>query len=107
MIEKVGSYVHMVGYLVTTKDTSTTKGESMQFGTFHDLHGTAFDTVHFPTVTRQFPFRGRGFYAVWGKVVVDFGVPIVEVSRMVKLPLVNKRAEEFLRESIYEEKSKL
>jgi hypothetical protein len=44
---------------------------------------------------------------MWGKVVEDFGVPVIEVAGMKKLPLVNKRAEEFLRESIYEERSKL
>lgn len=104
---KVGSNVHIVGYLVATKDTSTTKGEVMHFGTFNDQHGNVFDTVHFPDVARRCPFRGRGFYGIWGKVTEDFGVPALEVVRMEKLPLVNKRAEEFLRESVYEEKSKL
>ena len=107
LILKVGSNVHIVGYLVATKDTSTTKGEVMHFGTFNDQHGNVFDTVHFPDVARRCPFRGRGFYGIWGKVTEDFGVPALEVVRMEKLPLVNKRAEEFLRESVYEEKSKL
>ncbi|HTF20446.1 MAG TPA: DNA polymerase III subunit alpha [Chryseolinea sp.] len=106
LINKVSRHVHIVGYLVATKDTSTTKGEAMQFGTFNDRHGDVFDTVHFPDVTRMYPFRGRGFYGMWGKVTEDFGVPVIEVDRMEKLPLVNKRAEEFLRESVYEEKSK-
>jgi DNA polymerase-3 subunit alpha len=106
LMSKVGQNVNIVGYLVATKDTSTTKGETMQFGTFHDRHGAVFDTVNFPDVTRRNPFRGRGFYGMWGKVTEDFGVPVIEVARMEKLPLVNKRAEEFLRESAYEEKSK-
>ncbi|MEJ1241361.1 DNA polymerase III subunit alpha [Chryseolinea sp. T2] len=107
LTSKIGSCVHIVGYLVATKDTSTTKGESMHFGTFNDMNGDVFDTVHFPDVAKRCPFRGRGFYGVWGRVTEDFGVPALEVTSMEKLPLVNKRAEEFLRESVYEEKSKL
>ncbi|MGC3943895.1 MAG: hypothetical protein QM762_05050 [Chryseolinea sp.] len=107
LTSRVGSHIHIIGYLVATKDTSTTKGEAMHFGTFNDMHGDVFDTVHFPDVAKRHPFRGRGFYGIWAKVTEDFGVPALEVSRMEKLPLVNKRAEEFLRESVYEEKSKL
>lgn len=106
LLERVGHEVRIAGYLVATKDTNTLKGAAMQFGTFHDAKGEVFDTVHFPDVARKFPFRGRGFYRVSGKVVEDFGVPMIEVSVMEKLPLVNKRAEEFLRESVHEGKSK-
>lgn len=107
LLTKVGTQVRMIGYLVATKDTSTLKGAAMQFGTFHDWRGEVFDTVHFPDVAKRCPFRGRGFYSVEGRVVEDFGVPMIEVRQMEKLPLVNKRAEEFLRESVYEEKSRL
>jgi DNA polymerase-3 subunit alpha len=100
----VGKQVHVVGYVVTTKDTSTLKGERMHFGTFYDHEGVVFDTVHFPDVARRFPFRGRGFYSMRGKVVEDFGVALVEVEWMDKLPLINKRAEEFMRESNLSEK---
>jgi DNA-directed DNA polymerase III PolC len=101
---KLGKFVHIIGYVVTTKDTATLKNEPMHFGTFNDVHGEVFDTVHFPDMSRKFPFRGRGFYAIKGKVVEDFGVKTIEVSWMDKLPLINKRAEEFMRENIYEEK---
>lgn len=104
LIHKLGKQVYIIGYVVTTKDTSTLKHEPMHFGTFYDLHGEVFDTVHFPDITRKFPFRGRGFYALKGKVVEDFGVTMIEVNWMDKLPLINKRAEEFMRENIYEEK---
>ena len=104
LLNALGKRVHIVGYLVTTKDTSTLKGEGMYFGTFYDMHGEFFDTVHFPDVAKKYPFRGRGFYSMKGKVVEDFGVAMIEVSWMDKLPLVNTRAEEFMRESIYEEK---
>jgi hypothetical protein len=39
-----------------------------------------------------------------GKVVEDFGVAMIEVSWMDKLPLINKRAEEFMRENVYDER---
>lgn len=94
LMQKIGQKVKIVGYVVTTKNTSTLKGEPMHFGTFYDLHGDVFDTVHFPDVTRQFPFRGRGFYGIRGKVVEDFGVASIEVEYMTKLPMVNKRIEQ-------------
>jgi DNA polymerase-3 subunit alpha len=103
LIQKIGQHVTIVGYVVTTKDTSTMKSrEPMHFGTFYDQNGEVFDTVHFPDVVRKFPFRGRGFYELKGKVVEDFGVCMVEVSWMDKLPMVSKRAEEFLREPRHE-----
>jgi DNA polymerase-3 subunit alpha len=94
LMQKIGKKVKMVGYVVTTKDTSTLKGEPMHFGTFYDKHGEVFDTVHFPNVTRQYPFRGRGFYGIRGKVVEDFGIASVEVEYMTKLPMVSKRIEQ-------------
>lgn len=104
LMHGVGKQVYIIGYVVTTKDTSTLKHEPMHFGTFYDARGEVFDTVHFPDVARKFPFRGRGFYAIKGKVVEDFGVAMIEVNWMDKLPLINKRAEEFMRENIYEER---
>ena len=103
LMQKLGKQVHIVGYVVTTKNTSTLKGEPMYFGTFYDADGEVFDTVHFPSIARKYPFRGRGFYSIKGKVVEDFGVAMIEVTWMDKLPLINKRAEEFMREDVYEE----
>jgi DNA polymerase-3 subunit alpha len=37
--------------------------------------------------------RGRGFYAIKGKVVDDFGVCTIEVTWMDKLALISKRPE--------------
>jgi DNA-directed DNA polymerase III PolC len=91
LLHKLGKTVHIVGYVVTTKNTSTLKGDPMHFGTFYDQQGEVFDTVHFPDVARRFPFRGRGFYSIKGKVVEDFGVPMIEVNFMEKVPLVNKK----------------
>jgi hypothetical protein len=91
---KNGKQVCIVGYVVTTKDAFTMKKhEHMCFGTFYDVRGNVFDTVHFPDSTRKFPFRGRGFYRLHGRVTEDFGVYAIDVVRMEKLPMVSKRAE--------------
>lgn len=91
LMNKLQQEVAIVGYLVTTKPTQTKKKEFMYFGTFYDKDGIVFDTVHFPNVAKEFPIRGRGFYGIRGKVVDDFGVPIIEVKSMKKLPLVQKK----------------
>lgn len=96
LVQKINKHVRIVGYVVTTKDTRTLKNDPMHFGTFYDMHGDVFDTVHFPNVAMKYPFRGRGFYELTGKVVEDFGVYMIEVSRMVKLPMVHKRSVEML-----------
>ncbi len=44
----------------------------MNFGTFYDSQGTFFDMVHFPEIAGRYPFRGRGFYAIKGRVAEDF-----------------------------------
>lgn len=65
----------------------------MQFGTFYDRHGDFFDTVHFPDVSRKYPFRGRGFYYLKGKVTEDFGVAAIDVIAMEKVPFLDRRME--------------
>ena len=80
----------MVGYLITTKNTATKNHLPMHFGTFYDHQGRVFDTTHFPGVSRKYPFRGKGFYLMKGTVVEDFGYPMVEISYMEKLPMVEK-----------------
>ena len=91
LAERVGSHVTIVGYLVTTKDTRTKRGQPMHFGTFYDCDGQVFDTVHFPDIALKFPFRGRGFYEIKGKVLEDFGVLMIDVASMTKLSLINKK----------------
>ncbi len=102
LMNKVGQQIHIVGYMVTVKDTSTKSKELMNFGTFYDHQGEVFDTVHFPNILKRFPLRGRGFYSIKGKVIEEFGVPAIEVTWLTKLPLVNKRADEFMRENNYQ-----
>jgi len=99
--ERKGQQVHIVGYIVTTKDASTMKTkEHMAFGTFYDVQGEVFDTVHFPNSARKFPFRGRGFYRLKGKVIEDFGVYSIDVQWMDKLPMVSKRADDAFAEVV-------
>jgi DNA polymerase III alpha subunit len=98
--QKKGKQVHIVGYIVTTKDAYTMKTkEHMAFGTFYDAHGEVFDTVHFPNSAKQFPFRGRGFYSIKGKVIEDFGIYAIDVHWMDKLPMVSKRADQAFAET--------
>jgi DNA polymerase-3 subunit alpha len=83
-----GRPVLIYGYLVTTKPTKTSKGAVMYFGTFLDRQGQFFDTVHFPPVARRYPFRGRGVYAIWGKVVTEFDCTTIEVTRLEIQPII-------------------
>lgn len=78
----------VAGYLVTVKLTRTAKGEGMFFGTFTDREGHWIDTVHFPPVAAKFPFRGKGIYAIRGKVCEEFGCYSIEAEWMEKLPVI-------------------
>lgn len=80
----LGEMVKVIGYVVTTKNTSTANRQLMHFGTFYDEKGEVFDTVHFPVEAKKYPFKGKGFYLIKGKVVEDHGYPMLEVSYMQK-----------------------
>ncbi len=86
--ERLNQPIEMIGYHITTKNTMTKGGKSMYFGTFYDAAGIVFDTTHFPTSAKKYPFQGRGFYWLVGKVVEDFGYPMVEIFYMEKLPML-------------------
>jgi DNA-directed DNA polymerase III PolC len=76
------------GYLVTTKNTATSNGKHMYFGTFLDRDGHFIDTVHFPPSARQFPFRGNGIYTITGKVLEDFDCVNIEVSSIERQAII-------------------
>jgi DNA-directed DNA polymerase III PolC len=84
-----GKTIRMLGLLVTIKYVRTTKREWMHFGTFIDVNGYFFDTVHFPKSVTEYPFRGDGIYLVKGKIVKDFGFPSMNVEKMAKMQLLN------------------
>lgn len=91
---KIGKSVEIVGYLVTTKNTHTKDHKLMHFGTFLDSEGMVFDTTHFSNTAKKYPFRGKGFYRVRGKVVEDFGYPMIEINYMHKETIIHKHHEE-------------
>ncbi|MEM9680168.1 MAG: DNA polymerase III subunit alpha, partial [Bacteroidota bacterium] len=84
----IGRSVNLMGYLVTTKNTSTSKGARMYFGTFLDDEGDFIDTVHFPPVAKKYPFRGKGIYQITGRVIEEFDCVSVEVSKMEKCAII-------------------
>lgn len=79
--------VRMVGDFVCDKDVRTKNDERMKFGTFFDADGAFFDTVHFPNTLVRYPLRGSGLYLLEGKIVWEFGCPVLEVSRCGRMPL--------------------
>lgn len=86
MMNHLGETVRMLGRLVTIKYVRTIRNEIMHFGTFTDVQGEFFDTVHFPPSLKNYPFRGDGVYLILGKVVEEFGFPSLEVEKMAKMP---------------------
>ncbi|WP_259065920.1 hypothetical protein HDF24_03385 [Mucilaginibacter sp. X4EP1] len=61
----------------------------MWFGSFLDVEGGFFDTVHFPNTTKEYPFNGAGCYIIYGKVVEEYGCyASIEVLKFAKLPIL-------------------
>ena len=84
----IGKQVTIEGYLVTTKTTSTSNRKTMFFGTFLDRDGDFIDTVHFPPVAAKYPFRGKGVYTIFGKVLEEFDCINIEVVRMHRMAVI-------------------
>lgn len=89
MEEHKNRVVKMIGYLVHIKNTNTSGGKKMQFGTWLDREGYFIDTTHFPPVAARYPFRGRGIYELTGKVVEEFDFLSLEMIAMRKLEYVH------------------
>jgi error-prone DNA polymerase len=87
--DHIGKIISTIGYKVTLKPTSTSKGESMFFGTFLDRTGHFIDTVHFPPVAKQFPISGWGMFHIVGKVMEEFGAITIEVTEIRRLTLLS------------------
>ena len=85
---KLGHFVVAYGYLVTVKETKTAKGDRMNFATFIDQNGDFLDSVHFPNVAKQFPFRGKGLYKIQGRVAEEFGFFSIEASALFKVAMI-------------------
>lgn len=80
--------VLVIGYLVHTKSTSTSKGKKMQFGTLIDHEGEYLDTVHFPNSHNLHFIKGRGIYKVTGIVKEEFGHYSIEVNQAERLAII-------------------
>ena len=87
----VGKTVRMLALLVTLKFVKTKTGEYMNFGFFIDSRGDYFDTTHFASSLKYYPFQGHGVYLLKGKIVEEFGHCSMEVNQMAKMPLQEKR----------------
>lgn len=88
MVGHTGRIVRMLGYYVARKHVTTVRKEHMNFGTWLDQEGLFFDSTHFPPSLAKYPFRGKGIYLMSGKIVLDFGFPMIEVDVLEKLPMV-------------------
>ncbi len=93
MKSKKGQWVKMLGYYVVKKTVTTSNGRRMYFGTWLDEEGHYFDSTHFPPSLEKAPFRGKGVYLIYGKIVEDFGFPSIEVKKMERLPFVKDHRE--------------
>lgn len=87
LLEKEGETIRIVGDFVCEKDVRTKNNQHMKFGNFFDVNGDFIDTIHFSPVLAQYPLLGNGLYLIEGKVVLDFGIPAIEVIRCAKMPL--------------------
>jgi DNA polymerase III subunit alpha len=88
--KNIGKTIEIIGYMVTVKNTGTSKGERMHFGTFLDIHGAWIDTVHFPPAARAFPFSGPGCYRIIGRVIDEFDFICIDVSHQYRLSTLSR-----------------
>jgi DNA polymerase-3 subunit alpha len=88
----LGKQVSVLGHLVASKPVNTVTNEIMHFHTFLDADGEWLDCIFFPNVSRYHPVTGKGFYAMKGKVVEEFGVFSVEVTECRKIGLRDRNA---------------
>lgn len=85
-----GKPVSIIGYLINVKSTYTRqkdKQDKMYFGTFVDEQGQWIDTVHFPAVAKQYPFKGSGCYLIKGVVTEEFDYISITVNELHHLPI--------------------
>ena len=87
LLDNYKKTVRMLAYLVSTKQVPTKNG-NMYFGTWIDNNGDYFDTAHFATCLKKYPFKGGGCYLLLGRVEVDFHFPTIVIAKMEKMPFV-------------------
>ncbi len=87
-----GKRVTVMGYLITSKTVNTVTNEMMHFHTFLDFEGEWLDCIFFPETAHDYPVKAKGFYAMKGIVVEEFGVYSVEVKECHKIGLRERNA---------------
>ena len=87
LLDNYKKTVRMLAYLVSTKQVPTKNG-NMFFGTWIDNNGDYFDTAHFASCLKKYPFKGGGCYLLLGRVEVDFHFPTIVIFKMEKMPFV-------------------
>ena len=75
----IDNTIRTIGYVIAVKRNETEKGEFMQFGTFLEISGEIFNTVHFPNSIRNNIIRRNGVYLLHGYVRDDYGYLTLEV----------------------------
>src|SRR5690606_24289914 len=78
--------ITIIGKLVTSKTTKTSKGDYMAFSTFLDTEGECFDTVQFPKIMAKYPLTGTGIYWIKGVVTEDLGYYAITTVQLLKVP---------------------
>ncbi|KXO01231.1 DNA polymerase III subunit alpha [Aequorivita aquimaris] len=81
-----GKEITILGKLVTSKTTKTSKGDYMAFSTFLDKDGKCFDTVQFPKIMVKYPLTGIGIYFIKGTVTEDLGYYAITTTQLLKVP---------------------
>lgn len=82
----VNRKIRVYGYLISLKKIVSSKNQIVHFGTLFDEEGEQLDTVQFQDTALKYPFRGKGIYAIDGKVAEEFGHFTIEVEHMQKVP---------------------
>ena len=83
-----GKKITILGKLVTSKNTKTSKGDYMSFSTFLDREGVCFDSVQFPNIKAKYAMNGIGIYFIKGVVTEDLGYYAITTEEIVKVPLL-------------------
>lgn len=74
--------ITIYGNLVTAKGTPTKDKRLMHFGTFLDINGDVFDTVHFPGISEKYSIKARGIYKIIGIVTEELGFHSINVEQI-------------------------
>lgn len=86
LMNHVNQEIVTYGYLITVKRIVSAKNQVVHFGTLFDMEGEQLDTVQFQDIALKYPFRGKGVYAIYGKVSEEFGHVTIEVRKIEKIP---------------------